>query len=299
MRRFGLFLFVSSLMALLIMVGNTHALTEEEISRKVKNPGQIKISAELFTRKLRKHNPEFVISLESVLQKLREKQDIILIDIRNRKEFEKFRIPGSINISLFAIKTKAFLKAKPLVLINEGYSYSQLEQECKRLRDSGFTSVLILNGGLNYWGQKGAPLEGDLFAQKKINKISPRIFFAERNYENWIVIDISESKQSEADNLMPQAIPIPYSDDPEGFVSKFEAAIGKQNSNPFLSVLIFNDNGEQYEEIEKLIEKIGIKNVFYLKGGLEKYKTFLQQQALIRQPRNNLKKTLKKCRSCP
>ena len=86
------------------------------------NPeGQI-IPAELLTGTGKRRNPAFAISAESVLQKMRENQDIVLVDIRRRVEFEKFRIPGSINIPLFAIKTKAFLKSKSLVIVDEGYS---------------------------------------------------------------------------------------------------------------------------------------------------------------------------------
>ena len=94
---------------------------------------------ELLTGTGKRRNPAFAISAESVLQKLRENQDIILIDVRKRVEFEKFRIPGSINIPLFAIKTKAFLKSKSLVIVNEGYNYSELEQECEHLREAGFS----------------------------------------------------------------------------------------------------------------------------------------------------------------
>ncbi|MBW1679069.1 MAG: rhodanese-like domain-containing protein [Deltaproteobacteria bacterium] len=54
---------------------------------------------------LKKRNPAFVIPIESILQKLKENQDIILIDVRKKDEFEKFSIPGSINIPLFAVKT--------------------------------------------------------------------------------------------------------------------------------------------------------------------------------------------------
>nr|WP_320192692.1 transglutaminase domain-containing protein [uncultured Desulfobacter sp.] len=39
----------------------------------------------------------------------KNKEEIILIDVRNHQQFEKFRIPGSINIPIFAIKTKLFL----------------------------------------------------------------------------------------------------------------------------------------------------------------------------------------------
>jgi len=89
-------------------------------------------------RAFNKREPTLAISVESVLKKLREKQDIILVDVRKKSEFEKFRIPGSISVPLFAVKTKTFLKAKPLVLVNEGYGYRQVEQEVAHLRDSGF-----------------------------------------------------------------------------------------------------------------------------------------------------------------
>jgi len=118
-------------------------IIEGGISGEKKNRSHLDIPSELITRKLRKRNPAFAIFVESVLRKLKKKQEIVLIDVRNREEFEKFRIPGSINIPLFAIKTKTFLKRKPLVLINEGESYRPLEQECKRLRDTGFTVSIL------------------------------------------------------------------------------------------------------------------------------------------------------------
>jgi rhodanese-related sulfurtransferase len=247
---------------------------------------------------LKERDPALVISVEKVLQKLKEKREIILIDVRNSKEYEQFRIPGSINIPLFAIKTKIFLKTKPLVLINEGHSYSQLEQEGRSLRDSGFT-VSILNGGLHHWKQKGAPLEGDVFAQRELNKISPQIFFTEKDYENWIVIDVSQSEESEAYNLFPHGIHIPYSDEPEQFISKLKDIIGKRTGDPFLSILICDENGEHYEKIEKLIQKASINSVLYLKGGIEGYRTFLQQQVSIWKGKGNTRKTVKKCTSCP
>ncbi len=87
---------------------------EGEISGEKKNR-PIGIPPELILRKLRKRDPAFAISVESVLRKLKKKEKIVLVDVRNREKFEKIRIPGSINIPLFAIKTKTFLKHKPLV----------------------------------------------------------------------------------------------------------------------------------------------------------------------------------------
>lgn len=255
------------------------------------------IPAELLTGTAKSRNPAFAISAESVLQKVREKQDIILIDVRKKAEFEKFRIPGSINIPLFAIKTKAFLKSKSLVIVNEGYNYGELEQEWEHLREAGF-KVWILSGGLGYW-RKCAPLEGDVFAQRALNRIPPRSFFAERDYENWIVIDVSVLEKSEAHPLIPRLISLPYENDEENFIETLKGTVAKFQHNRFLSVLICSGKGEYYEHIEKLVQKTHVTNVFFLEGGLEAYKKFLEQQALIRQARDSSRKTLKKCATCP
>ena len=74
--------------------------------------------------RMNKHDSSLMISLEAVLQGLSSEQKIVLVDVRGRKEFNRFRIPGSINIPLHFIKTKTFLRTKSLVLVNEGYCYA-------------------------------------------------------------------------------------------------------------------------------------------------------------------------------
>ena len=246
----------------------------------------------------RKRNPDFAISVASVLKKLKEQAGVTLIDVRNSKQHEEFRIPGSLNIPLFAVKTKSFLKSKPLILINEGYVYSQLERECKNLRAAGY-QAWILTGGLNCWRYAGGNLDGDLFAQKDLNKIPPRVFFEEKNYDDWIIIDTCDSKKTEARHLFPGSISVQYSGNSKSFISKIKVITSRYRGNSTPYVLIFDDNGRMYENIEKSVTKIGIKNVFYLKGGLEEYKTFLRKQVALQNPGKHSTKNLKKCASCP
>jgi rhodanese-related sulfurtransferase len=240
--------------------------------------------------------------MESVLEKLKERQEIILIDVRNVGEFEKFRIPGSVNIPLFAVKTKTFLKPKPLVLINEGHSYKHLIEECAILSEAGFR-VSILNGGLYQWRRKGGPLEGDVFAQRDLNEISPQTFFVGKSNENWIVIDVSESGDPGTDHQNIRPIHIPFANNPKEFISKLQSATKNHTDKDFASILICDEKGKIYEEIEKHIQGAGIQNVLYLKGGLEGYKIFEQQQISVLQEKKvgtgKTVKTHKDCRSCP
>ncbi len=217
------------------------------------------------------------ISVESVLGALNSRADRILIDVRNSKEFEKFRIPGSLNIPLFAVKTKTFLKSNALVLMNEGQSYKELIHECAILSGSGFT-VSILDGGLSQWRRRGGPLEGDVFAQRELNRVTPQTFFAGQGHENWIVIDLSRSGKPGIRSEKIQPVHIPYANDPEDFISKVKDVVRQQKDKDFSSILIYDEAGIVYDEIERHIQAAGIQNVLYLKGGLEGYKTFEQQQ---------------------
>lgn len=256
------------------------------------------IPSELLNRKWKKYNLANLVSPDFVLRKLKEKRELVLVDVRDAQGFDSCRIRESINIPDFALSKKTFFKSKPLVLINEGFHYSKLEQACKRLRDSGFHNISILIGGLSHWRERGFPIEGDVFAQKSLNKIPPRGFFTERNYENLILVDVSEVMSPETSSLMPGAFSVPYRKQAKKFVGGLKQVLQPHENDLLVSVLIFNKNGRYPESMELLIRKAGVKNVFYLKDGLEGYKTFLQKQGLILRTKNT-RKTVKKCVTCP
>jgi len=279
---------VSLLFGLQARVG----FSETHKAQALRNP------SELSTAKSKAHNPAFTISAESVLQKLKERQEVYLIDVRGLAAFQKFRIPGSINMPLFAIKTKGFLKAKPLVLVNEGYTRTALERECEHLRRLGFRAW-ILHGGLNCWREKGAPFKGDVFAQAKLNRVSPAALFVEKDYRNNLVIDVSVSKRLITPPFIPQAISLPFDSDGQRFTEALKATLVKLRYSRFSSLMICNQKGEHYDRIEKLLKDIGIKNVFFLEGGLDAYQEFLELQRLATNARHRSQTTLKKCPSCP
>ena len=129
----------------------------------------------------KQYNVSFAISPDTVLHKLKQKQKIALLDVRSQEEFERLRIPGSINLPLHAIKTKFVLKSFFIVLINEGFNYAALENECRHLRELGF-KTFILNGGLAAWERHGNRLAGDLFALEEMRVVLPQTLFQEKDY---------------------------------------------------------------------------------------------------------------------
>ncbi len=236
----------------------------------------------------------------SILQKQKEKQEIMLIDVRKEADFERCRIPGSLNIPLHTIKTKAFLKSKPMALINKGYNSGILEKECLRLMEAGFTDVSFVIGGLYNWGKKGGPLQGDIRSINELNKVSAREFFAEKNNKNNMVVNISENMSPEtAQGVIPGTISIPHrkKKDKE-FLQEFKMMLRRQAGGPELSALIYNQDGKYQKNIENCVLDAGVKYVYFLKGGLNEYTKFLEQHATIIK-RVREKKTAKKCPSCP
>jgi len=264
---------------------SVHTLAAEVVS-------DAAIPPELVAKRLKEPDDSLVISVESVLSKIEQKQKIIFVDVRNPTEFETVRIPGSINIPLYFIKSKAFLKLKPLVLVNTGYPYSQLERECKSLRNKGFNAA-ILTGGILSWYRKGGQLKGDLLALNSYNKISPRIFFQEKDYANQMVLDVSKEHTQISKQLIPYATHIPYFNN-LNLGDLRVAAVNKADNKNFL---IFNENGDHYEKIEKIMQKKGLENTFYLTGGLNAYERYLQNLVLSRKPRESRIQRIDKCRN--
>ncbi len=244
----------------------------------------------------RKRHLDYTISVESVQHRLKEGQNIVLVDVRSKKAFEAFSVPGSLNIPLFAIKTKPFLKSQLLVLLNEGYNELELERECEQLADSGF-NVRILNGGLYYWKQKGGSLKGDPFSQKELSKMPPSVFFVEQHDGTWLVIDVTSPKSPEANGLIPSAISVPFSGNTREFVSSLMKILAADKNSQECSLLLFNNKGEKYDNIEKCLHDAGL-NAFFLKGGIQAYKGFLERQATMKEAKHNTKTVVEDCPTC-
>jgi len=256
-----------------------------------------KIYAGSNAAKLNKSDACPVIPAKTVLDKLKYKLEAVIIDVRSKAEFKQVSIPGAINIPLHFVKSKSFLKTKSLILVDGGYFDRQMQETCKALRHEGFV-VSILNGGLLAWYRQGGPVKGDLLALNRYKNISPLKFYQEINRENQTIIDVSEKQHAESMQLMPNAKHIPVQVSSQTAVSQVEKSILKQNINPLFPVVIFNQIGEQYEPIESIIKKAGLKNVYFLKGGLQGYQKFLKHLALSRQPRESRIKAANRCGNC-
>jgi len=196
-----------------------------------------------------------------------------LIDIRESQAFQRYHIPGSLNIPRHTLKTKTFLKSKHLILLNEGHS--TLETLCLTLQQAGFQKISRLQGGLNQWLKQIGPLPGSLIAQHNNNQITPAQFFKERNYQHWLVINIASPNQ----RLSPAVLNLSASND--NFIKQLTQAVTKRTKTTGTApyILIISARGEAYPKVQA--QHTDLLNVFYLQGGIQSYQQFIQQQATM------------------
>ncbi len=256
------------------------------------------IPAEIITRIVKKRDASLYIAAEEAIKESRRSSRILFVDVRGAEAYDGCRIPGSVNLPLHALKTKPFLASRTVVLVDEGYSGEQLERACRQMQDRGVVAW-ILKGGLNYWKNRFGRLQGSAVSQARIGKIAPGDFFRERVYEDWIVLSDCRSQSCLARYVLPESIQLGATSNSAAFSAQLTALLGKLKANPQSFILFFNDEGKDYERIEGLFTKAGVKNTYFLDGGLTAYNSFLERQASILQPGTNTRRVQKKCASCP
>lgn len=242
------------------------------------------------------HDASLAVSTAAAMTGLKNKT-LTLIDVRPAAEFAEFHIPGSLNIPLHAVKTKTYLKAKPVVLANEGYGVEALETACRRLQADGFDAG-ILDGGILAWKSKGGAVLGDPFALAAINQVPAWEFHREKDYAGQILIHATAAEEKSTLPLPSNTVSLPLLESGQA-VRQLKTMIRKAGSAAFATLLVFTDTGKENPRLQRLLAAEGIHQVFFLEGGLQGYEKQLQYNLLARQPR--AKRTVRSdgCRSCP
>ena len=100
------------------------------------------------------------LSVEQVIKKTFEadKNKALLIDVRNIEENEAVRIPGSFHLPLEKIKKGKFEFDKKRDLIFYCVSGPRAEIAFNLFKKKGYKNIYVLEGGLQAWIDKQAPL---------------------------------------------------------------------------------------------------------------------------------------------
>ncbi|SDW11685.1 rhodanese-like domain-containing protein [Marinobacter mobilis] len=99
------------------------------------------------------------LSAQGVIALL-NRDEAVVVDIRERKEFNDGRITGSVHIPLSSVKERAAeLKkheGKQIVVVDKMGQHAAMA--VKALNEQGFENVVRLNGGIADWKANNLPL---------------------------------------------------------------------------------------------------------------------------------------------
>ncbi len=201
--------------------------------------------------------------------------DTLFVDVRSPDQFRLARIPGSLNLPLHTLKTKAFLKPKRTVLVNEGCDASLLLVECGRLRAAGFPRIEVLDGGLLSWQIAGGAVEGERPHAASSLAISAGQYHASRGAQNWLVVRLlPPNGLGDAWFTAPNAPSLVFN--PATLPTELAALAA--NQPPGTRCLLITDGGDFTSEMDQAIASVRNLPVFWLAGGLPAYRDFLARQ---------------------
>ncbi len=206
--------------------------------------------------------------------------EVLLVDVRRSEEFQQYQIPGSLNLTPFSIQSKNFLKNKRIVLVNEGRYLSQLEGLCLRLKNKGFQSVVVMAGGLHAWHQARFPLTGDGLELSKLSRISPDELIASLYERDWMFIDLDQSLNGLSD-FLPESSVIEYQANKGEFIAAVNQANRQLNQSLLAGFVVVNSQGENYKQIQRLLQLTEAKYIFYLSGGISEFKRFMNTHSSL------------------
>ncbi len=231
----------------------------------------------------------------TLMQQIRQSQAVFMVDTRLQNEFTQFKIPGSLNIPAALIKTKAFLKTRPVVLIDKGVAHTDLLFLAKALNTKGFT-VSVLEGGLAAWRQKGGALVGNPFSIRQMNEINARTLFAGQAKEEWLIMDFSVNPLKP--HPVPKAVTI-KSPGPDGKQQNFvQSFLNSHEITGTSAIIIFNETGQDYDALKQQFPAPVRHKVFTLSGGLAAYGKFLTSHRLATRSKIQRTKTAGECEPC-
>jgi len=202
-------------------------------------------------------------SVQYVRSTLQDESRMMLIDVRRKALYLGTHVPGAVNMELWTLKARRYLKNRSVVLIDEGHGSAYCEEVCVELRNSGFRSIHILQGGMNKWVASGGPVEGTGHGRRELTRINPAAFLASQDYKDWLVLDAGTAATTEHSleglNRVVNA---------NGVKARLQEAMPAAYVEPdFRRVLIVDQDGEGYAGYETRLGDLDHAVVFYLEKG--------------------------------
>ncbi len=222
-----------------------------------------------------------------------DKPQTVLIDTRNNTQYQKFSIPGSLNIPQHVIKTKAFLKNKHIILINDGRNTIGLNKTCHELKAAGFQTQVVI-GGLNGWFKISNPNSNEPHAVAELEYMSPDLFHYELLLPDTLLISLTESPSVLEPQFKYNTHFISNQQTFQSIVTQIKRLL--KNKPVTQRIFLYDQNDSLSPILKSHLREQLREPVFYLKGGVVAYNVFQQKRQAMLKRLKYPPQTLYRCR---
>lgn len=205
--------------------------------------------------------------------------NVIIVDVRPQKDYEHYHLPGSLNIPAYSIKTKSFLKSKPLILVDDGVSVASLLSVCGSLKASGFASVTVFGDGVHAWRELMTNNTGFKLKQD-LRELTPKQFVSVKNEYQWLIILLDKNIDDIKKDFGRFRI-IAYSKGDTVFARNLGQAFASRNPVGDRRLLFVSRDGAGYAGIDAGMFKTYSNSMYYLEGGLEAYRKYVKTRSAL------------------
>ena len=214
---------------------------------------------------------KILISVEKFSELVGSRQDVVVVDTRNAEEFKEYRIKDSINMPVQSIRGSKWLEKKKIVLVDNGFDRHPLVEAASLLSKTGF-DVLVLDGGINAWWRSGHEIYG-YPKLMSVSGISPAQLFLCAHRKGVVIVNLAGGATgSEILDKMP-SFEVSLAGK-EQFIGEWKKAYEK---TPPSRIVICDNDEKKYLLVDSYLREIGVKNVFYLDGGINAFKLYVRK----------------------
>lgn len=102
-------------------------------------------------------------SVEEVRQRLGRGEEALLVDVRERDEWEEGHIPGALHapLSEFGERVPELLEEREREVIVYCLSGGRSSRAAHALSEMGHPQISSMDGGIKAWGETGGEIAGD------------------------------------------------------------------------------------------------------------------------------------------
>lgn len=210
--------------------------------------------------------------------------DVVVVDVRSRFEFQTLHINGAKNIPLndknFAQQISDLAgEGKPVVFYCNGHKCYHSYRAYIKAKKAGITNMFAYDSGIFDW-TRAHPEKATLMGQSPVNldqliskeKLKQHLLepekFLGKVEKSSIILDIREPAQRGLLELFPyrqQNISLREKKKLDGLLSSLS---GRQNKK---TLMVYDEGGTQVRWLQYHLEQTGVKNYYFMSGGIKQY----------------------------